>query len=201
MISAHPLADLLLFSSTYTTGEYWREIWSTSQEGGRTAGIKKKFTRKRSFDRKYQRCCRPTRRCCRGNALTDAVRCLHVYWRLFFSLKLWGRFFQRYRLTITKKMAACTFYQIALRAPRVNDWIKMTRNSLMMGNFSKTKKLTSCLMPVLQKTCIRFLNDFRPQCILVKCTSAILFAMVNLIISFWLHSNLVSKLISRLAAV
>ena len=57
-------------------------------------------------------------------------------------------------------MAACTFYQNALLASRVNEWIKMTRNHLMMKNFSTTKKLTSCLMPVLQKTSIRFSKRF-----------------------------------------
>ena len=41
-----------------------------------------------------------------------------------------------------------TFYQNALRASRVNDWIKMTRNNLMMRNFSTTKKLFCCLMRV-----------------------------------------------------
>ena len=34
-------------------------------------------------------------------------------------------------------------------------------------------------LPVLKKTLIRFFNDFRPQCILVKFTSAILFVTVN----------------------
>ena len=34
-------------------------------------------------------------------------------------------------------------------------------------------------MSVLQKTSIHFFNDFQPQCILVKCTSAIFFIMVN----------------------
>ena len=56
-------------------------------------------------------------------------------------------------------MAACSFYQNSLRASTVNAWIKMTRNNLMR-NFSTTKKLTSCLMPVLQKTSIHFFKRF-----------------------------------------
>ncbi len=52
--------------------------------------------------------------------------------------------------------------------------MKMTRNHLMMRNFSVRKKLTSCLMPVF----IPY-YDFQPQCILVKCTSAIFLVMVN----------------------
>ncbi len=60
-------------------------------------------------------------------------------------------------------MAACAFYKNALRASRTNDWIKMKRNHSTMRNFSTRKKLTSWLMPVLQKTSIQsFLNDFRP---------------------------------------
>ncbi len=76
-------------------------------------------------------------------------------------------------LIITKRMAACTFYKNALQASRANDWIEMTRIHLMMRNFSTTNKLTSCLMPVLQKTSTRFLNNLRPQCFLVKCTSSV----------------------------
>ncbi len=59
-----------------------------------------------------------------------------------------------------EKMAACTFYQNALRGIRVNDQIKMTRNHLMMRNFSTMKKLNSCLMSVFQKTSIRFCKRF-----------------------------------------
>ena len=64
-----------------------------------------------------------------------------------------------------------TFYQNALRASRVNDCIKgdtrVTRNHPMMRNFSKTKKLTPCLMSVLQKTSIRFCKRLG---LLVLCT-------------------------------
>jgi hypothetical protein len=60
---------------------------------------------------------------------------------------------------ITKKMAACTFYQNALQASGVNDWIKMTQNHPMMRNFSTRKKLSSCFMPVL-KSSIHF---FKPS--------------------------------------
>ena len=48
----------------------------------------------------------------------------------------------------------------ALQASRANDWIKMTRNHLMVRNFSTTKKFPSCLMHVLQKTSIRFFKRF-----------------------------------------
>ena len=66
------------------------------------------------------------------------------------------------QLTIPKKMAACTFYQNALRASKVNDWINMTRNHLrlMIRNFSTTKKLTPFLMPVFQKMSICFFKQF-----------------------------------------
>ena len=40
------------------------------------------------------------------------------------------------------------------------------------------KKITYCFLSVLQKTLICFLNDFKPQSILVKFTPAI-FIMVN----------------------
>ena len=49
-------------------------------------------------------------------------------------------------------MVACTFYQNALRALTVNDWIKFTQNHLMIRSFSTTKKLTSCLMPPVRQT-------------------------------------------------
>ena len=62
-------------------------------------------------------------------------------------------------MTITKKKAACTFYQNALRASRVNDWIKMTRNYLMMRNFSTTNKLAS-LMLVFPNMFIHFSKRF-----------------------------------------
>ena len=45
--------------------------------------------------------------------------------------------------------------QNALRASRLNEWIKMTRKPLTIRNFSATKKLTPCLMSVLQKNSIR----------------------------------------------
>ena len=79
-------------------------------------------------------------------------------------------------LTITREMATCTFYPNALRASRVNDGIKMTRNRLMIRNFSTTKKLPSCLMPAAQKMPKCFFKQF-PQCNMGKCTSAIFFIM------------------------
>jgi hypothetical protein len=49
-------------------------------------------------------------------------------------------------LTIAKKMAACIFYQNALRASRVNNWIyiqnllsKKTRNHLMLRILAKRR--------------------------------------------------------------
>ncbi len=72
---------------------------------------------------------------------------------------------------MTKKMA-CTFYQNALRSSRANDLIKITRN------YGEINLLTyawpSKGIPLL------FLNDFQPQRILIKCTPAIFFVMVNL---------------------
>ena len=72
-------------------------------------------------------------------------------------------------MTITKKMAACTFYQNALWAARKTP----------KENFCKTKKITSPLMFVLQQTSICFLKRFEAQCIVVKCTSAFFFITVS----------------------
>ena len=43
--------------------------------------------------------------------------------------------------------------------------VEMTEHHLMMRNFSRINKSTSCLTSIFQKTFIRFLKDFGPQCI------------------------------------
>jgi hypothetical protein len=91
---------------------------------------------------------------------------LETFWHLYYYKQMLNKIYSVYAdlhgiqvIDVGKKMAACTFYQNALlRTSRVNDWIKMTRNHLMMTKFNTTKKLTSCLMAVLQKTSIRFFN-------------------------------------------
>jgi hypothetical protein len=97
------------------------------------------------------------------------------------------------QLTKTKKMAACTFYENALQGSRVNDW-KMTRNHLMIRNFCKTKKLTSSLMPVLQKTSIHFCKRLvQPRCTLIKSTPTIFF-----VINGQLHRNCIRCMIGAI---
>ena len=43
--------------------------------------------------------------------------------------------------------------------------VDMTQDHLMMRNFSRINKSTSCLTSIFQKTSIRFLKHFGPQCI------------------------------------
>ena len=59
-------------------------------------------------------------------------------------------------------MAACTFHQNqnALLTSRVNDCINMTRNRLMIRNFSTTKTSTSCPIPVISRRPLASYNDF-----------------------------------------
>ena len=50
---------------------------------------------------------------------------------------------------------------------------------LMDGNFNTSEKITYLSVPQTRLIYLKFLNDFRPQCILVKSTSAYFFATVN----------------------
>ena len=60
---------------------------------------------------------------------------------------------------IMEKMVACTFSQDASPMSTENYGIKMTQDHQMMRNFSRTNK------SIFQKTFIRLLKDFGPQCI------------------------------------
>ena len=68
----------------------------------------------------------------------------------------------------TEKIAECTFSQEALPRSIENYWRKVTQDHLMMRNFNRINKSTSCLTSVFQNTSILFLQDFGPQCITGK---------------------------------
>ena len=70
--------------------------------------------------------------------------------------------------TIAENMAECTFSQDALPTSIENYGIKMTQDHLMIRNFSKINKSTSCLTFIFQKIFVRFLKNFGPQCITGK---------------------------------
>ena len=63
---------------------------------------------------------------------------------------------------ITEKMAACTFSHDALPMSIENYGIKMTQDHQMMRKLSRMNK------SIFQKTFIRLLKDFGPQCIAGK---------------------------------
>ena len=79
---------------------------------------------------------------------------------------------------ITEKMVACTFSQDALLMSVENYGIKMTQDHQMMRNFSRINK------SIFQKTFIRLLKDFGPQCITGKMHSRYLFRNRGLTLDF-----------------